>query len=49
MIPTVELNEVIKVSPDNKKDSNNNTYTAFKDIKDIIAIKVKDKGNFILD
>jgi len=34
---------------DNKNNSDDNIYTAFKDIKDIKAITVKDKGNYILD
>jgi hypothetical protein len=45
----VELSEIIKLDLNNKKDSNNDAYTAFKDIKDIKAIKVESKGDSILN
>ena len=42
----VGLSESIKLNLDNKNNSNNNAYAAFKDIK---AIKVEDKGDSVLD
>jgi hypothetical protein len=45
----VELSEVIKLDLDNKKDSDDNAYTDFKNIKDIKAIEAEDKGDSILD
>ena len=39
----VELNKLIKL------DSDNYTYATFKDINNIKAIKVEDKGDSILD
>ena len=45
----VELSDLIKLGWDNKKDSNDNAYAAFKNIKDIKAIEVKDKEDSVLD
>ena len=45
----VELSKPIKLDSDNKNNSNNDTYAAFKDIDNIKAIKVEDKGDSVLD
>ena len=45
----VELSEPIKLDSDNKNNSDNYTYAAFKDINNIKAIGVEDKGDSILD
>ena len=45
----VEPSKPIKLDSDNKNNSNDNAYAAFKDINNIKAIKVEDKGDSILD
>ena len=45
----VELSKPIKLDLDNKNNSDNYTYAAFKDINNIKAIRVEDKGDSILD
>ena len=45
----VELSKPIKLDLDNKNNSDDNAYAAFKDINNIKAIKVEDKGDSILD
>jgi len=44
----VELSEPIELDLDNKKDSGDDEYAAFEDIKDIETIEVKDKGDSVL-
>ena len=44
-----ELSNPIKLDSNNKNDSNNNAYAAFKDINDIKAIEVEDNGDSVLD
>jgi hypothetical protein len=44
-----EPSEAIELDLDNENNSDDNAYTAFKDIKDIKAIKVENKGDYILD
>ena len=41
--------ELIKVDLDSENNSNNDAYAAFKDINNIKAIRVEDKGDSILD
>ena len=45
----MEPSEPIKLDSDDKNNSNNDAYAAFKDINDIKAIGVEDKGDFVLD
>ena len=45
----VEPSEPIKLDSDNENNSNNDAYATFKDINNIKAIKVEDKGDSILD
>ena len=45
----MEPSKLIKLDLDNKNNSNNNAYAAFKDINNIKEIKVEDKGDSILD
>ena len=45
----VEPSKPIKLDSDNKNNSNDNAYAAFKDINNIKAIGVEDKGDSILD
>ena len=45
----VEPSEPIKLDSDNKNNSNDDAYAAFKDINDIKVIKVEDKGDSVLD
>ena len=44
-----EPSEAIKVDSDDENNSDDDAYAAFKDIEDIKAIKVEDKGDSILD
>ena len=46
-VVAVEEDTLVELDSDNKKDSDDNAYT--KDIKDIKAIEVEDKGDSILD
>ena len=41
--------KLIKLDSDNKNNSNDYTYAAFKDINNIKAIRVEDKGGYVLD
>ena len=45
----MEPSEIIELDSDNKKDSDDNAYTAFEDIKDTKAIEAEDKGDSVLD
>ena len=45
----MELSKPIKLDSDNKNNSNDDAYATFKDINNIKAIKVEDKGDSILD
>jgi hypothetical protein len=45
----VELSEPIELDSDDKNNSDDYTYAAFKDIDDIKAIGVEDEGDSILD
>jgi len=44
-----ELSKPIKLDSDNKNNSDNNAYAAFKDINNIEAIRVEDEGDSVLD
>jgi len=44
-----ELSKPIKLDPDNKNNSDDDAYAAFKDIDNIKAIRVEDEGDFVLD
>ena len=46
---SAELSKPIKLDLDNKNNSNSDDYAAFKDINNIKAIRVEDKGDFVLD
>ena len=45
----VEPSEPIKLDLDDENNSDGSDYAAFKDIDDIEAIRVEDKGDFVLD
>ena len=45
----MEPSEIIELDSDNKKDSDDDAYAAFEDIKDIKAIEVEDEGDSVLD
>ena len=44
-----EPSNLINLDLDNKNNSDNDAYAAFKDINNIKVIGVEDKGDFILD
>ena len=44
-----EPSELIELDSDDENDSDGDAYAAFKDINDIKAIGVEDKGDFVLD
>ena len=44
-----EPSKPIGLDSDNKNDSDDDAYAAFKDIKDIEAIEVEDEGDSVLD
>jgi hypothetical protein len=44
-----EPSELIELDSDDKNNSDDNTYATFKDINNIKAIGVEDKGDFVLD
>jgi len=44
-----ELSKPIKLDLDNENNSNNDAYAVFEDINNIKAIRVEDKGDFVLD
>jgi hypothetical protein len=44
-----ELSDPIELDLDNRNNSDDNTYTTFKDINDIKAIKVEDNRDSVLD
>jgi hypothetical protein len=44
-----EPNELIELDSDDENDSDDDAYATFKDINDIKAIGVEDKGDFVLD
>jgi len=44
-----EPSEPIKLNSDNKNNNDDNTYAAFKDINNIKAIRVEDKGDSVSD
>ena len=45
----VEPSKLIELNLDNKNDSDNDAYIAFKDINNIKVIRVEDKGDSVLD
>jgi len=45
----VEPSKLIELNLDNKNDSDNDAYIAFKDINNIKAIRVENKGDSVLD
>jgi len=45
----VEPSEPIKLDSGDKNNSDDDTYATFKDINNLKAIRVEDKGDFILD
>ena len=44
-----EPSEPIELDSDDENDSDNDAYATFEDINDIEAIRVEDKGGFVLD
>ena len=44
-----EPSELIELDLDDENDSDDDAYAAFKDINDIKAIGVEDKGDLLLD
>ena len=44
-----EPSELIELDSDDENDSDGDAYAAFKDINDIKAIGVEDKGDLLLD
>ena len=44
-----EPSELIELDSDDENDSDDNAYAALKNINDIKAIGVEDKGRFVLD